>query len=98
MLLSLEFLILNKSRNRTQAVATTHRTDVTIAKNASQKPKHVAFHPWENAQAWVESITKEESRRKQWEQMYGWMGDFDFKVITISINISYKSIYIYLTN
>jgi hypothetical protein len=39
-----------------------------------------AFTPWDLAQIWIESIEKEETNRKQWEQMYGWMAEYDPKV------------------
>jgi hypothetical protein len=28
----------------------------------------------------VESVAKEETSRKQWEQTYGWMAEYDAKV------------------
>ena len=40
-----------------------------------------AFTPWDLAQIWVESVSKEEATRKQWEEMYGWMAEYDPKVI-----------------
>lgn len=38
------------------------------------------FTPWDLAQIWIESIGKEETGRKQWQEMYGWMADYDTKV------------------
>jgi hypothetical protein len=41
------------------------------------------FTPWDLAQIWIESVAKEELGRKQWEQTYGWMADYDAKVNVI---------------
>ncbi|CAF4723653.1 unnamed protein product, partial [Rotaria magnacalcarata] len=31
------------------------------------------------AQIWIESVSKEETTRKQWEQTHGWIADYDPK-------------------
>lgn len=41
------------------------------------------FTPWDLAQIWIESVAKEETGRKQWEEMHGWMADYDPKVTFI---------------
>ena len=41
------------------------------------------FTPWDLAQIWIESVGKEETGRKQWEQMHGWMAEYDPKVNSI---------------
>jgi len=38
------------------------------------------YSPSDLAKMWIESIAKEDSTRKQWETMYGWMRDLDAKV------------------
>jgi len=38
-----------------------------------------AINPWDEAQIWIESVQKEKTTLKQWEQMYGFMADFDQK-------------------
>ncbi|UJR13921.1 hypothetical protein I4U23_000926 [Adineta vaga] len=37
------------------------------------------MNTWDVAQRWAQSVAKEESTRKQWEQMHGWMADYDAK-------------------
>ena len=46
----------------------------------AKKARPKTYHPWNIKEVWVEHIVKEKSRQKQWEQMYGWMADFDSKV------------------
>lgn len=53
---------------------------VSTTVNKSKKADNPAFYTWDLAQVWIESVAKEETTRKQWEQMYGWMADFDPKV------------------
>lgn len=72
-----------KCRNRIESAApsTISRTAPTVpVAGHAKKSADAAFNPWDLAQIWIESISKEESTRKQWEQMYGWMADFDAKV------------------
>lgn len=56
--------------------ATPQVTNVTY----TRKPHATPVPPWEVEQIWVKSVAKEEATRKQWEQMYGWMADYDSKV------------------
>ena len=55
---------------------TSTATDGGISKKADK----AALDTWDVAQRWIQSVSKEESTRKQWEQMYGWMADYDAKV------------------
>ncbi|CAF0953057.1 unnamed protein product [Didymodactylos carnosus] len=38
-----------------------------------------SINPWDQAQIWIESVQKEDATRKQWEQMYGFLADYDPK-------------------
>ena len=70
-------------RDRTEPAAPlpTKRSEPS-ATNATQtkKSEHAAGHPRNSSQVWIESISKEEATRKQWQEMYGWMADYDPKV------------------
>ena len=48
----------------------------------SKKLDDGATNPWDLAQIWIESVSKEETTRKQWEQAYGWMAEYDPRVIS----------------
>jgi hypothetical protein len=76
--------LLIKFRNRSESAApptaTRKAAPVTATVGTSKKSDDGAFNPWDLAQIWIESVSKEESTRKQWEQMYGWMADYDARV------------------
>jgi hypothetical protein len=78
-----EIVYFIKFSNRTESTVTsivTRSAPIVPVVSHSKKSDNPAFNPWDLAQIWIESITKEESTRKQWEQMYGWMADLDAKV------------------
>jgi len=90
------FFVNIKFRNRTQSAipsTATRSAPIVPVVSHSKKSDNAAFNPWDLAQIWIESITKEESTRKQWEQMYGWMADLDAKVF-IFINKFKKKDYL----
>lgn len=71
-----------KSRNRTEpappAAASTRAPPVSTGPKSTKKSADDgAFTPWDLAQIWIESVSKEDTTRKQWEQMHGWMADYD---------------------
>ncbi|CAF1059205.1 unnamed protein product [Rotaria magnacalcarata] len=70
-----------RKQNRTQSVAppSTARTLTTVyTLGGSKRSKtNTPFKPWGIAPLWIQSISKEESTRKQWEKMHGWMADYD---------------------
>ncbi|CAF0749077.1 unnamed protein product [Rotaria sordida] len=68
--------------NRTEAAAPPAPARAPPAATGGTSTKKLddgAFTPWDLAQIWIESVSKEESTRKQWKQMYGWMADYDPK-------------------
>jgi len=74
--------IWTKSRNRTAAAESPAPTRAAPVASAA-KLDDGAVNPWDLAQIWIESVTKEASSRKQWQDMYGWMAEYDPKVILI---------------
>lgn len=59
----------------------TRKTLSIYGGSPSKKSHRNPAKPWTVTQIWIESIGKEASRRKQWEHMYGWMADYDAKVL-----------------
>jgi len=81
-----DFLNEIKSRNRTEPAAPpapTRAPPAATGVTSTKKLDEGAFTPWDLAQIWIESVSKEETNRKQWEHMYGWMAEYDSKVIFI---------------
>ena len=70
-------------RDRTEPAAPspTKRSEPS-ASNATQPKKSdsAAGNPRNSSQVWIEGICKEEATRKQWQEMYGWMADYDPRV------------------
>jgi hypothetical protein len=87
--LLVKFICLIKFRDRTEQVvsltSTRKGTSSVAAVSTSKKAHATAFNPWDLTQIWIEGISKEESTRKEWEQMYGWMADYDAKVLFLFI-------------
>jgi hypothetical protein len=75
--------IWTKSRNRTAAAESPAATRPAPVASGAAKLDDGAVNPWDLAQIWIESVTKEASSRKQWQDMYGWMAEYDPKVILI---------------
>ena len=79
------------SRDRTAPAAPPAPTRAApVSTGAAQTKKLNAgdFTPWDLAQIWIESVAKEETGRKQWEEMHGWMAEYDPKVTFISFHQS----------
>jgi hypothetical protein len=82
----LSFFLHNESRNRTEPAAPPppapkRAAPAATGATSTKKLDEGAFTPWDLAQIWIESVAKEESGRKNWEQMHGWLADYDTKVI-----------------
>jgi hypothetical protein len=70
-------------RDRTEpAVPSPAKRSEPSASNATQPKKsdNTTGNPRNSSQVWIESISKEEATRKQWQEMYGWMADYDPRV------------------
>jgi len=83
------FLFLIEFRDRSEQVLSsigTRSTTALPAGGVSKKSVKSGFNSWDLSQIWIESVSKEQSTRKQWEQMYGWMADYDPKVLFLFIN------------
>lgn len=63
--------------------STSHLT-TTHASSSAKRSAALKFSPWDLSKMWIESVSKEESARKQWESMYGWMADIDAKVCLLN--------------
>ncbi len=83
-LFEIVFFVYIKFSDRTESAvpSTVTRSAPSIVPviSHSKKSDNAAVNPWDLAQIWIESISKEEATRKQWKQMYGWMADLDAKV------------------
>ncbi|CAM4877469.1 unnamed protein product [Rotaria socialis] len=75
-------LLIKKIKNRTEPAAPPAPSRAPPAATGgagSKKSDNAAFSPWDLAQIWIESVSKEETTRKQWEQTHGWIADYDPK-------------------
>jgi hypothetical protein len=85
----LEIFCSIKFSDRTESAlpaSTTRAATALPVIRSSKKSGDPAFTPWDLSRIWIQSIEKEETTRKQWEQMYGWMAELDAKVLIRSIN------------
>ncbi|CAF3529553.1 unnamed protein product [Adineta steineri] len=55
------------------------RAAPTATSSGGKKVDEAAVNPWDTAQIWIESVTKEEATKKQWKETYGWMAEYDPK-------------------
>lgn len=73
-----------KFRDRNASYATSsigQATGSMYHTGGAKKLTRVPFRPWEIAPLWIENVAREEATRKKWENMYGWLADYDAKVI-----------------
>ncbi|CAF1332181.1 unnamed protein product [Adineta steineri] len=73
-------LLRQGNRNEPPVSAASQRTrPIPTEYSRSKKSDKPASNTWEAGQVWIQNIAKEDSARKQWEKMHGWLADYDAK-------------------
>ncbi|CAF0874673.1 unnamed protein product [Didymodactylos carnosus] len=67
--------------NRTEPASSPPQSNRQKVSDTSPAPPATdgSINPWDQAQIWIESVQKEDTTRKQWQKMYGFLADYDPK-------------------